>query len=164
MAGDALKANMTAVGARVLPYSEQLAYAASILWRRVWEPARKRGARVPNFKKAIDHFCIHAGGRAVIEGIGERLSLREGDVEPSRMTLSRFGNTSSSSTWYSLAYLEAKERVKKGDKVWQLAFGSGFKCNTAVWKCVNKPEVGPTNVWYNKIHTYPVQVPEILYS
>ncbi|XP_057778731.1 3-ketoacyl-CoA synthase 7-like [Salvia miltiorrhiza] len=148
VAGEALRENMEAVGAAVLPYWEQAAY--------VW-------GYVPEFGKAIDHFCIHAGGRAVIEAIAERLRLRERDVEASKMTLCRFGNTSSSSTWYELAYLEAKGRVKRGDKVWQLAFGSGFKCNTAVWKCVSQPRVGPSNVWYREIHMYPLQLPNILY-
>ncbi|KAG6427320.1 hypothetical protein SASPL_111562 [Salvia splendens] len=102
---------MTAVGKLVLPYREQAAY--------VW------GGCVPELRKGMEHFCIHAGGEAVIEAIGER--LRERDVEASKMTLCRFGNTSSSSTWYALAYLEAKGRVERGDKVCQLAFGSGLK-------------------------------------
>jgi 3-ketoacyl-CoA synthase len=32
-----------------------------------------------------------------------------------------------------LANIESKKGVKKGDKVWQISFGSGFKCNSAVW-------------------------------
>jgi 3-ketoacyl-CoA synthase len=32
-----------------------------------------------------------------------------------------------------LAFIEHYRGVTKGDKVLQLAFGSGFKCNSAVW-------------------------------
>lgn len=160
VAGDALKMNMAALGVLVLPYSEQVVYAAWMAWRRVWGGK----SYVPDFKKGVQHLCIHAGGRAVIEGIRDRLGLGEGDVEASKMTLCRFGNTSSSSTWYSLAYLEAKGSVRRGEKVWQLTFGSGFKCNSAVWKCVNAmpPTVG-SNVWSDRIHMYPVEVPQLLY-
>lgn len=91
---------------------------------------------VPNFKKAVDHFCIHAGGRGVIDSIQKSLSLSDYDVAPSRAVLKRRGNTSSSSIWYELRELEDQGRVKRGHKIWQMAFGSGFKCNSAIWRAL----------------------------
>ncbi|KAF7841400.1 3-ketoacyl-CoA synthase 11-like [Senna tora] len=93
---------------------------------------------IPNFKLAFEHFCIHAGGRAVLDELEKNLELSDWHMEPSRMTLYRFGNTSSSSLWYELAYTEAKGRVRKGDRTWKIAFGSGFKCNSAVWRAMRK--------------------------
>ncbi|KAI3712931.1 hypothetical protein L1987_71501 [Smallanthus sonchifolius] len=111
---------------------------------------------------AFEHFCIHAGGRAVIDELQKNLQLSAEHVEASRMTLHRFGNTSSSSLWYELSYIESKGRMKKGDRVWQIAFGSGFKCNSAVWKCnrnIKTPTDGP---WEDCIDRYPVHIPEVV--
>lgn len=161
-AGEALKTNMATLGPLVLPYSEQIKFTLSSAWKKIWPPSRKRGIYVPDFKKSFDHFCIHAGGKTVINVIKERLILKDRDVEASKMTLYRFGNTSSSSTWYSLSYLEAKGRMKRGDRVWQLSFGSGFKCNSVVWKCISKIELENSNVWFDRIHRYPVEMPELI--
>ena len=35
---------------------------------------------------------------------------------------------------YVLSNIESTQGVRKGDRVWQIAFGSGFKCNSAVWR------------------------------
>ena len=35
---------------------------------------------------------------------------------------------------YILANLEHTGSINKGDRIWQLGFGGGFKCNSAVWK------------------------------
>jgi 3-ketoacyl-CoA synthase len=78
------------------------------------------------------------------------------------MTLHRFGNTSSSSLWYELGYIEEKGRMRRGNRVWQIAFGSGFKCNSAVWKCnrtIKTPVDGP---WVDCIDRYPVHIPEVV--
>ncbi|KAA8548928.1 hypothetical protein F0562_000612 [Nyssa sinensis] len=159
--GEALKANMAALGPIVLPFSEQFQYMLSLLSQKTRVSGRKR-VYIPDFKRAFEHFCIHAGGKAVILAIEKSLNLRKQDVEASKMTLHRFGNTSSSSIWYELSYMEAKGRMKRGDRVWQIAFGSGFKCNSAVWKCVQS--VGPkiTNAWTDRIHLYPIDVTDIM--
>eukprot|EP00957_Ditylum_brightwellii_P099495 7578995-Ditylum_brightwellii.AAC.1 len=91
---------------------------------------------VPDFKRGIDHFCIHAGGRAVIDGIEKNMKLELFHSEPSRMALLNFGNTSSSSIWYELEYIQEKQTtnpLRKGHRVMQVAFGSGFKCTSGVW-------------------------------
>ena len=54
---------------------------------------------IPDFKLAFEHFCIHTGGRGVIEEIEKQLQLAPDNVQPSKDTLFRYGNTSSSSIW-----------------------------------------------------------------
>eukprot|EP01134_Creolimax_fragrantissima_P002750 CFRG2750T1 len=139
VAGKAMTTNLTSLGPYVLPVSEQakVIYSMMVSFGRKngWLKKCPDGANhyVPNFKTGIQHFCIHAGGRAVIEGIQKNLQLTDADIEPSRQTLFNYGNTSSSSIWYELEWLENEDRIKRGDRTLQLAFGSGFKCNSAVW-------------------------------
>jgi 3-ketoacyl-CoA synthase len=89
---------------------------------------------LPNFTKAFQHICVHAGGRAVIDAIEKNLKLPTSYLEASRNTLYNYGNTSSSSIWYEMKYHFKNSNIKKSDRVWQIAFGSGFKCNSAVWE------------------------------
>ncbi|KAJ0976318.1 hypothetical protein J5N97_018283 [Dioscorea zingiberensis] len=138
VAGEALKTNIMTLGPQVLPIYEKLHFLTNLLGRKVFK--MKISAYVPDFKLAFDHFCIHAGGRTILDEMEKSLKLNEWDMEPSRMTLYRFGNTSSSSLWYELAYSEEKGRIKKGDRIWQIAFGSGFKCNSVVWRALRNVE------------------------
>lgn len=157
VAGDALKANITTLGPLVLPLSEQLLFFSTLVCRKFLNMKVK--PYIPDFKLAFDHFCIHAGGRAVLDEMEKNLQLSEWHMEPSRMTLYRFGNTSSSSPWYELAYTEAKGRVRRGDKVWQIAFGSGFKCNSAVWRALRTVKPPQYSPWSDCIDRLPVKVP-----
>ena len=160
IAGEALKSNITTIGPLVLPASEQLLFLLTLVGRKIFNPKWK--PFIPDFKQAFEHFCIHAGGRAVIDELQKNLQLSAEHVEASRMTLHRFGNTSSSSLWYELGYIEEKGRMRRGNRVWQIAFGSGFKCNSAVWKCnrtIKTPVDGP---WVDCIDRYPVHIPEVV--
>jgi len=109
---------------------------------------------VPNFMRAVDWICVHTGGRAVIDAIENNLALPPHVLEPSRLSLYLYGNVSSASIWYELELISdygnmcgaereggtlppgPPRRLRKGDRIWQIAFGSGFKCNSAVWQCL----------------------------
>lgn len=60
---------------------------------------RKIKAYIPDFKLAFEHVCIHTGGRGVVEEIEKQLSMTPELMQPSKDTLFRYGNTSSSSIW-----------------------------------------------------------------
>ncbi|CAL1390074.1 unnamed protein product [Linum trigynum] len=175
--GEALKANITTLGPLVLPFSEQLLFFATLVWGYLFGNNQKKhkgsgsgGGHpslaaaassskpyIPDYKLAFEHFCVHAASKTVLDELQRNLELSDKNVEASRMTLHRFGNTSSSSIWYELAYLEAKEMVRRGDRVWQLSFGSGFKCNSVVWKAMRRVKKPARNPWLDCLDRYPFQ-------
>ncbi|KAL6967437.1 3-ketoacyl-CoA synthase 12 [Sarracenia purpurea var. burkii] len=155
----ALVDNLKRICPKILPAREILRYViASLLRKMIQTKGGESGAKLPiDSKTGVDHFCIHTGGKAVIDGIGQSLSLNEYDLEPARMTLHRFGNTSASSLWYVLGYMEAKQRLRKGDRLFMISFGAGFKCNSCLWEVMR--DLGERNVWEDCIDSYPVKDP-----
>ncbi|XP_048551583.1 3-ketoacyl-CoA synthase 5-like [Triticum urartu] len=156
VAKDALKANIMTTGPLVLPASELLKILFFYVAKKVlrWRTIRPY---IPNFSVAFEHFCIHVGGPAVITSVQHGLNLSDKHVEPSKMTLHRFGNQSTSSVWYELSYIEAKGWMKKGNRVWMIGFGAGYECNTVGWVCI-QPSSGMDGPWVSCIHHYPVDV------
>ncbi|XAR48635.1 Very-long-chain 3-oxoacyl-CoA synthase [Bertholletia excelsa] len=155
VAGSNLREHIRILVPRVLPLSQlaQYTYAATVA-------AVSRGGRkpaVPDFTAAFEHICIHTGGKAVIEQVGRVLRLGDEVTEPARMTLHRFGNTSSSLVFYELAYFEAKERAKRGDKMWMIAFGTGFKVGSLVWRWLRDSSKECDNPWNDCIDKYPLK-------
>ena len=66
---------------------------------------------IPNFKTAFQHFLVHTGGRAVIEEVEKKLSLAPADVQPSKETLFRYGNTCCAAVFYVLTNMESRVRA-----------------------------------------------------
>nr|USE57162.1 3-ketoacyl-CoA synthase [Brassica juncea var. juncea]CAA71898.1 fatty acid elongation 1 [Brassica juncea] len=156
VAGTTLTKNIAICRPLILPLSEKFLFFATSVAMKLLKDKIKH-YYVPDFKLAVDHFCIQPGGRAVIDELEKNLGLSPIDVEASRSTLHRFGNTSSSSIWYELAYIEPKERLKKGNKGWQIALGLGFKCNSAVWVALNNVKASANSPWEHCIDRYPVK-------
>ncbi len=146
VAGRAMEKNFTTLGPQVLPVSEQVKTGFWMLINFLSKKLNKMGIKmkrydpyVPDFKRGIDHFCIHAGGRAVIDGIEKNLKLTPEHAEASRHALNKYGNTSSSSIWYEMMYIKENSNLRRGHRILQVAFGSGFKCNSCVWLCIKTP-------------------------
>ncbi|TVU46800.1 hypothetical protein EJB05_06363, partial [Eragrostis curvula] len=131
----AFAVNLRAMAPRVLP----VATAWQKLWRRSGDGA---AATMVNIKAAT-----------VIDAVKRSLGLDDGDVEPSRMILHRWGNTLASSVWYVLSYMEAKGRLKKGDRVIMLTFGSAFKFNSCMWEVIG--HMADNDAWAHCIDGYP---------
>ncbi|KAJ8759886.1 hypothetical protein K2173_009987 [Erythroxylum novogranatense] len=156
-ASKALTMNLRLLIPNVLPLRELIRYVFVSYRRNKSKSPSPEGSGVGfNLKTGVDHFCIHPGGRAVIDGIGKSLGLSDYDLEPARMALHRFGNTSAGGLWYVLGYMEAKKRLKKNDRILMISLGAGFKCNNCVWKVMR--DLKDCNVWEDSIDCYPPKV------
>ncbi|XP_062215461.1 3-ketoacyl-CoA synthase 12-like [Phragmites australis] len=152
----AFAVNLKRLAPRILPVAELARFTARLLSRRLLShlyASKKADGPKVNFKTGVDHFCLHPGGTAVIEAVKQSLGLNDDDVEPARMTLHRWGNTSASSLWYVLSYMEAKGRLTVGDRVLMVTFGSGFKCNSCVWEVTG--DMVDKGAWADCIDAYP---------
>ena len=114
----------------------------------------------PSFSSQRVHQCIHAGGSGVLLAIQAALRLSDADMAVSRAVLWRYGNVSSASVFYELHMVDASRKrrqsgsgqqkavgesdgapavgrvLRRGDCVWLLAFGSGFKVNSALFEAL----------------------------
>ena len=77
----------------------------------------------------------------MIDEVEKKLKLMPKDVQPSKETLFRYGNTCCAAIFYVLTNVEARVGVVKGANLWILAFGTGFKCNSLVLKALRPVRV-----------------------
>eukprot|EP00775_Hariotina_reticulata_P006451 gene6451-6680_t len=129
-AAGALQTCLATLTPRIMTWAQYAEASVNLL-------GRKFGAAwpsyMPDFTKCIDHFAIHAGGYAVLKGIQGGLSLPAAKMLPSFAALRDYGNTSCSTTWYVMAYMESCDEVLKGHKIMQVGMGGGMKAGINVW-------------------------------
>jgi 3-ketoacyl-CoA synthase len=133
-AGKMLQAVIRAVTPKIMTWGQ---YAEAAVWMFEKKALKRRvPAYVPDYTRCIDHFALHAGGYAVLKGIQKGMNLPVTSVLPSFASLRDYGNTSSSTTWYAIAYLEAQGLVKRGHTIMQVGAGGGMKGGVNVWKAL----------------------------
>lgn len=162
VAADILQSNLVSLGTAILPLHEKLRYVSLCILEYIWRVLSREKVKTSNivlgFESAIQHYCMPTSGRAMIEEIGKGLGLGRREMEPALAAFQRFGNQSSASMWYQLAYIEAKSnQVKKRERVLQLGMGAGPKCNSVVWESIRRftgeAEKGP---WFDSVNRYPM--------
>ncbi|WP_436773781.1 type III polyketide synthase [Yinghuangia sp. YIM S09857] len=80
----------------------------------------------------IAHWCVHSGGRKVVEAVRTGLALSDGDLRNTTGILRDFGNVSSGSFLFSLERLRAERITKKGEFAIMMTMGPGTTIETAL--------------------------------
>lgn len=79
-------------------------------------------------KNDISHWCIHPGGKRILEAINKSLDLANGQLSSSYKVLNEFGNLSSAGILFVLKeMLQERKQVKK---LFGAAFGPGLTVET----------------------------------
>jgi polyketide synthase Type III len=74
---------------------------------------------------AVDHWLLHPGGRAIIEGAQRGLGLSDEQVEPSVHVLSEYGNVGTPSAFFVLQATLERRRPATGDHGLMVTIGPG---------------------------------------
>ena len=81
----------------------------------------------------IDHWCIHPGGKKILEAVHKSLGFINGQLQPSYDVLRDYGNMSSATILFVLQNI-LKGMPKKNDRIFGAAFGPGLTMETFILK------------------------------
>jgi len=94
---------------------------------RLVENALEKG----DLKKAdISHWCVHPGGRKILEAISKKLSLSDEDMRYSKKVMKEYGNMSSPTILFVLKEMMTEDAIT--DHVFGVAFGPGLTMETFI--------------------------------
>lgn len=83
-------------------------------------------------KTDITHWCIHPGGKKILQVIEESLQLQDGELACSYEVLKNYGNMSSASVVFVLQLMlkQMEERPAEAANIFAAAFGPGLTMET----------------------------------
>lgn len=100
-----------------------------------FEPLVERALKQAGLQKeSIAHWCIHPGGKRILEAIHKSLQLQNGELAASYDVLQRFGNMSSPTILFVLKEIMQSISFKEqgGRKIFAAAFGPGLTMETFI--------------------------------
>jgi predicted naringenin-chalcone synthase len=83
-------------------------------------------------KEDITHWCIHPGGRKILEAVHKSLGFTNGQLQPCYDILKEYGNMSSPTVLFVLEKIMSGLHGEKGDKIFTAAFGPGLTMETLI--------------------------------
>lgn len=83
-------------------------------------------------KKDITHWCLHPGGRKIIDTIQKQLSLCDCSMNYARKILSEYGNMSSPTILFVLKEIMDNLKADKPANIFGVAFGPGLTMETFI--------------------------------
>ena len=82
-------------------------------------------------RSQINHWCIHPGGKRILEAVHQSLGFTNGQLDDSYNILRDYGNMSSPTVLFVLKRIW-KKKLKKQEKILGAAFGPGLSFETFI--------------------------------
>ena len=83
-------------------------------------------------QEEISHWCIHPGGKKILDTISKGLSLPGGRLDDSYETLKSYGNMSSPTILFVLQRMMARLEYGRSNRIFGAAFGPGLTMETFI--------------------------------
>jgi predicted naringenin-chalcone synthase len=83
-------------------------------------------------KEDITHWCIHPGGKKILEAVHKSLGFTNGQLQPSYDILSEYGNMSSPTILFVLDRIRQSLNAQQYNRIFGAAFGPGLTMETFI--------------------------------
>lgn len=83
-------------------------------------------------RKDITHWCIHPGGKKILEAVHKSLGFTNGQLDASYTVLREYGNMSSPTVLFVLQKIMAELKKERPAKIFGAAFGPGLSMETFI--------------------------------
>jgi predicted naringenin-chalcone synthase len=83
-------------------------------------------------KESITHWCIHPGGKKILEAVHNSLGFENGQLQHSYDILRDYGNLSSATILFVLKRIMSELSKNKQEKIFGAAFGPGLTMETFI--------------------------------